>query len=428
MSVLSSNSTFWRFCDGDVCNIDWRLTLINGQETHALRIINIVNVVWSSVLLVGGIGLLVYRIGFKGHRLWEQQDNGHVRPKPIEAMLAFLMMFTLLRIVDSLVLLTDAGGDNIIFRSFMYEIPWQFGFAGFSVYLIGIATTLAQSHQAISTGWLPSARQVDILAVFLVCSPFVTNNICSIGAGVAAQNHDFYAADIFTRTLYAFWSLYCFTLTVAVLYSGTRLVNIMSRHIRKFSTSNNSGNTRLAAIKNGRSKIVIIMLAIAACVISFALLLLMYGIFRNSIMTHLAASIVIGTIWNFLGPSAITFVEIAIATNPRLPTFGLKNSSYNRSRGDNKSPPGQPYASDWGSGISTNTYDQQTFNGAYTPSEHPSQKSDDYNIKRYPSPTSGVALNIIQYHKDNFVRSEEHMIGNIPRRADSQSSHIELID
>lgn len=204
MSVLSSNSTFWRFCEGDVCNIDWRLTLVNGQETHALRIVNIINVAWSSVLLIGGIGLLVHRIGFKGHRLWEQQDNGRVRPKPIEAMLAFLMMFTILRIIDSLVLLTDAGSDNIIFRSFLYEIPWQFGFAGFSVYLIGIATTLAQSHQAISTGWLPSARQVDILAIFLVCSPFVTNNICSIGAGIAAQNHHYYAADIFTRTLYAF--------------------------------------------------------------------------------------------------------------------------------------------------------------------------------------------------------------------------------
>lgn len=41
------------------------------------------------------------------------------------------------------------------------------------------------------------------------------------------------------------------------------------------------------------------MLAIAACVMCFALLLLMYGIFRNSIMTHLGASILIGTIWNF---------------------------------------------------------------------------------------------------------------------------------
>ncbi|CAO3685903.1 unnamed protein product [Umbelopsis ramanniana] len=109
--------------------------------------------------------------------------------------------------------------------------------------------------------------------------------------------------------------------------------------------------------------------------------------------------------------------------------YCYKNSSHNsRSRSDGKSPPGPAFASDWGSGISSNTYDQQTFNGAYSANEHPMQKSDDYKIKRYPSPTSGVALNIIQYHKDNFVRSDEHMIGNIPRRADSQSSHIELID
>lgn len=84
------------------------------------------------------------------------------------------------------------------------------------------------------------------------------------------------------------------------------------------------------------------MLAITGCLASFALMLLMYGIFRNPIMTHLPASILIGTVWNFrewrqllccifviaraflmfamrlffkiVGPSAITFVEIAIAT------------------------------------------------------------------------------------------------------------------
>ncbi|KAH8554519.1 hypothetical protein BGW37DRAFT_480043 [Umbelopsis sp. PMI_123] len=426
MNVLSSNSTFWRFCDENVCNIDWRLTLVGGQASHALTIVNIVNIAWSAVLLICGVTLLVYRIGFKGHRLWEQQDNGRIRPKPIEAMLALLMMFTILRIVDSVVLLTDAGNNNIIFRSFLYEIPWQFGFAAFSVYLIGIATTLAQSHQAISTGWLPSARQVDILAIFLIFAPFITNNICSIAAGIYAQNDNLYVADILTRLLYAFWSMYCFVLTISVLYSGTRLVNVMGRHIRKFSNSTNGTNARILAIRNGRSKIVIIMLAIVGCLACFALMLLMYGIFRNDIMTHLPASIAIGTIWNFLGPSAITFVEIAIATNPRLPTFGLKNSSHNQSNGTIKTPT-PAFGSDWGSGMSSSTYDQQNISGIYTAGEHPMQPPDSYQAKRYQSPTTNVALNIIQYHKDNFIRSEERMIGNIPRRADSRSSHSELI-
>jgi flagellar biosynthesis protein FliP len=179
MSVLSQNSTFWRFCDDSTCQIDWRLTLKGGVESHALTVVNIINVAWSSVLLVCGIGLIIHRIVFKGHRIWERQDNGRLRPKPIEAMLTLLMIFTLVRIIDSIVLLTDVASNRI-------------------------ATTLAQSHQAISTGWLPSSRQVDILAVFLIFAPFVTNNICSITAGVYAQQGRYYIADVITRMLYAF--------------------------------------------------------------------------------------------------------------------------------------------------------------------------------------------------------------------------------
>lgn len=203
MNVLVTNSTFERFCDDNVCVIDWRLTLVDGTASHALTIVNIINLAWSSVLLICGVGLLGYRVIYKGHRLWEQQDSGRIRPKPIESMLALLMIFNVLRMVDSIILLTDAA-PNVIFRSFLFEIAWQFGFAAFAVYLIGIATTLAQSHQAISTGWLPSSRQVDILSIFLVFSPFVTNNICSIGAGAYAQQGNYYVADILTRLLYAF--------------------------------------------------------------------------------------------------------------------------------------------------------------------------------------------------------------------------------
>lgn len=41
------------------------------------------------------------------------------------------------------------------------------------------------------------------------------------------------------------------------------------------------------------------MVAIVFCLASFALMLLMYGIFRTEIMNHVPASILIGTVWNF---------------------------------------------------------------------------------------------------------------------------------
>ncbi|KAM3586790.1 hypothetical protein VKS41_001847 [Umbelopsis sp. WA50703] len=339
-------------------------------------------------------------------------------------MLTLLMIFTLVRVIDSIVLLTDVA-SNLIVRSFLFELPWQFGFAAFAVYLIGIATTLAQSHQAISTGWLPSSRQVDILAVFLIFAPFVTNNICSITAGVYAQQGRYYIADVITRMLYAFWSVYCMTLTAAVLYSGLRLVKIMGFHIRKFATSSQS-STRMDAIRNGRSKIVIIMLAIVFCLASFALMLLMYGIFRNEIMTHVPASILIGTIWNFLGPIAITFVEVAVATNPRLPSLGFKSYGTKGSLTDNKSFP-QGSTRGWNSGISSSTFDQQNIQSMYSSNIDQPQQIPEQSEPEHAKAPPGLALNIIQYHKDNFVRTEEYMIGDIPRRANSEKSYTGLI-
>jgi hypothetical protein len=120
------------------------------------------------------------------------------------------------------------------------------------------------------------------------------------------------------------------------------------------------------------------------------------------------------------------FFNFFFFVSPRLPTFGLKNSSHNQSNGTIKTPT-PAFGSDWGSGMSSSTYDQQNISGIYTAGEHPMQPPDSYQAKRYQSPTTNVALNIIQYHKDNFIRSEERMIGNIPRRADSRSSHSELI-
>lgn len=200
------------------------------------------------------------------------------------------------RLLTSVILVTDIAKDMIsrscklthvwyereryalltqIFLIVMFEFPWQFGYGSFALYLVGIAQTLAdvrwytdkqnlilvwvtlnpptphqQSHKAISTGWLPSARTVDIVGSTFFLAPFILNNICVLVAGAYARSN-LYVAEVLTRILYVLWFLHCFSLAMAVLFSGIRLVRILNRHLAKVQSS----GPRYTSIKTGIFKV-----------------------------------------------------------------------------------------------------------------------------------------------------------------------------
>jgi hypothetical protein len=87
----------------------------------------------------------------------------------------------------------------------------------------------------------------------LICLPFITNNICSIGAGVYASRGDFVTADKFTRGLYSCWVIYCFGLGTMILVAGMRLLNILSQHLKN-QTDNTRGTQK---IRHGMFKVFI---------------------------------------------------------------------------------------------------------------------------------------------------------------------------
>ncbi|KAI9245213.1 hypothetical protein BDA99DRAFT_421568, partial [Phascolomyces articulosus] len=228
------------------------------------------------------------------------------------------------RLLTSVILITDIASD-MVSRQFMFEFPWQFGYGAFALYLIGIAQTLADSHKAISTGWLPSPRIVDIIGCTFFLAPFIMNNIVSLIGGVYARSN-LGVAEAMVRVLYVFWFLHCFLLSLAVLFAGLRLVRILNRHLSKFQAS----GPRYASVKTGIFKIRAVMGIIALCLMLFAIFLLMYGALRDQIMINVPGSVFLGVIWNYLGAAATLCVEIAIIFNPRIGTEGvggLKSSS-----------------------------------------------------------------------------------------------------
>lgn len=151
----------------------------------------------------------------------------------------------------------------------------------------------------------------------------------SLAAGIMAAKN-IHLAVIFTRLLYCFWFVHCFSLSVAVAFCGYRLTRILSAHLKKFNTS----GPRYVSVQTGIFKIRAIMGITLVCLMSFAVFLLCWGILRDLIMVNMYGSIVLGAIWNSLGAACTFLVVCAVLFNPKIdePTgLGLKSSSAEKS-------------------------------------------------------------------------------------------------
>ncbi|KAI9245211.1 hypothetical protein BDA99DRAFT_543723 [Phascolomyces articulosus] len=350
--------TLLRHCnDQNVCHCDWRLTLTDCEESMAMYYINIVNIALCGLVVV---------VVIKGHSIWDHRHGtrGCLRPKPVDALLSMLMIFNALRLLSSVILVVDISPTNIIARSFMYEFPWQFGVGAFTLYMIGIGQTLADSHKVIATGWLPSPLSVDIIGLSLFISPFIIHNICSLIAGSFAYSN-LWMAELFTHLLYGFWFLDNTLISFAVIFAGVRLINILKEHLIKFPAS----GPRYVAIKTGIIKIQMLVAITVICLMSFATLLLLYGILRNQIMINTAGSIFLGVVWSLLGPITTLSIELAIIINlsfDKNPAFGT-SSSGSGGQHTNKDDKTAPYTSHNDPHYTT-SFDQQQAVGTTTSS------------------------------------------------------------
>ncbi|CAO3678337.1 unnamed protein product [Rhizopus stolonifer] len=325
-----NSETLERICIDGICHCDWRITLQDCEEKTPMTVVHAINIGISGITVILGTALICHRLFIKGHQLFDiNLAKGCFRPKPIDCMLIFIVLFNILRLLSSAILIADIAKD-MVSRSFMYEFPWQFGYGAFALYLIGIAQTLADSHKVISDSWLPSPKVVDLISGSLFLSPFIINNSLSLAAGIMAEKN-LHTSIMITRLLYVAWFLETSSLSAAVLYSGLRLIRILEGHLKKFNTT---AGPRYTSIKTGIFKIRSVMGLIVVCLTLFASVLMLYGILRPEIMPNTIGSVVLGTVWNFLGAVCTLGIVIAVLINPKIDenaSLGLKTSSAEKS-------------------------------------------------------------------------------------------------
>ncbi|SAL99628.1 hypothetical protein [Absidia glauca] len=325
--------SFWRLCDTQTneCHCDFRMTITDCIESEALRIVNIVDIAWSGVATIIAAAILYWRVVHRNQQIFDFSLR-FPRPKPIEAMALFGVLFNVCRIIHASVLLTDVA-NNAIFRSFMFELPWQFGITALSCYLFGVANTLSHSSKTIYKTWVGSQTLVDIICTSMITLPYITINIVAIIAGVHAQRGDTDRAEVWTGAIYYLWLVYTFLLGSLILFAGIRLLKLLNNHLLMQTDL----RVNIAKIRTGAVKVKIIIGIGCFCLWAFTVMIALYATSRYTVMISPVYTTALASFALFNGPLATSVVEFALVLNPHM-LRGLGSLSFGSSGGSQSSP------------------------------------------------------------------------------------------
>ncbi|KAI8059853.1 hypothetical protein BC940DRAFT_313113 [Gongronella butleri] len=314
-NLAAHEYTFWRPCKDDgVCYCDWRLTVTHCYGELVFQYINYVIIALSSVIIVIGCGILYYRVVKLGQVIFEYR-NHYMRPRAMESIIFFMIIHNIIRLAQATVLVTDAA-QNIIFRQFMFEIGYEVGFTTLGVYFFGIVHALRESDRAIFDQWIGSQRTADVISTTLIVAPYITNQICSFGAGINAYHGNFDEAEIFIKALYLVWCGHCFALATTTVFAGWRLISILNKHIKRKEQMNASFN--VSKVKLGATKVRIIAYSSSFFLYSYIAVAGAYAVVRVPITENFAANLFFCICWNGI-PILLSFiVSTAVILNPRM--------------------------------------------------------------------------------------------------------------
>ncbi|KAI8140304.1 hypothetical protein BJV82DRAFT_671734 [Fennellomyces sp. T-0311] len=315
---------FWRICDDKgVCHCDWRLTATGCEEESALKIMYIINAVASAFLTVAVIIILFRRSYFQNQTLLDRRSI-IPRPKPIETMAIFGIIFHILRMIHAIILVAD-GVPNVAFRSFFFEFGWPFIFCAVSCYLFGIAHTLASSSKIIYENWVRSPYIIDGAFFAIISLPFISNVVCAIAAGIYALRADITLAAAFTRATYYLWVFHIAILSVLILYAGLRLIRLLRRH---FLSKPGTTPEDLEKFHLGALKVKIIIMTAFCCLMVFMVIVILYASFRTEITTYMPYNFALAVVTTFTGVIGTCGIIFAVILDPRIASLsGLTGSS-----------------------------------------------------------------------------------------------------
>ncbi|KAI8138690.1 hypothetical protein BJV82DRAFT_630171 [Fennellomyces sp. T-0311] len=235
--------------------------------------------------------------------------NGSLRPKPVDCMLIMLLVFNIFRLIDAVILITDKFPNNWAARGFLFEFSYAFGLGGFTLYLIGIAQTISQSHSV--TGWLPSPFVVDVLGTIALLFPFFCTLPITIAGGARADTN-LPEAETLVIAANATWFASAFTISCGILLAAIRLVQILKNHHKKTRRYRNRDE-----FKAGILKIQLFAAAFVICLWIYSTILMAFVARRRRIIDNTVGSVIMSVPWVLLGSLTTIAAQMLVIFNPK---------------------------------------------------------------------------------------------------------------
>ncbi|TPX66485.1 hypothetical protein SpCBS45565_g04456 [Spizellomyces sp. 'palustris'] len=268
---------------------------------------------------------LIYRRVYKD--LWKKKlrlfeiSSGIVKPRGTEVFLIASCVHLFGRGLYTAIVLGN-GFKSQAAAEFMHEWPWETLYFACVSFTIGIIHATPKTYMngkgtldelsTLTKVRLPSQQTLNFLFYFFNALPPLTLPWFSIADGYGRDTENYVMANAFNTAHYVCWSAYCWSLAAVVLYFGLKMVMILKANAVTGVKSSESGVTQNTLLKRAMIILIVTLLGISVILISFAVVLIVYAIWRRLIQSIFPLSVIVGFIWIFVTPFMIAPIYIAV--------------------------------------------------------------------------------------------------------------------
>ncbi|KAI8636251.1 hypothetical protein BD408DRAFT_448562 [Parasitella parasitica] len=298
------------------CNL--ALGVLGCVNEPPLLYVYSVSAAWTLIVAVVGFALLWHRVVNKKFPIFYRGSGFFIRPKPIESMLLFLSVSSIIEFVKTLLLVLNVSISQYL-GTILGSLPREFATCAFSCYLFGIAHTICSSRKFGNQRYEMSKR-IDIMCTIFIILPFVTSNICAIViAAILGKPHieesDVATSDIFFKIQYFQWLVYWSILAAWILLAGLRLIQILKKHMHIQSKQGNAATIQKS--KTGLFKVRMTMAIGISSMLIFMLLRYLYSFLGERSHEDYNLTLGFSIVIIYHSTLASTLIIVTMLLNPR---------------------------------------------------------------------------------------------------------------
>ncbi|KAL1918720.1 uncharacterized protein VTP21DRAFT_2742 [Calcarisporiella thermophila] len=290
---------------------DWRITADGCYGGQAVAYMYVAHLVLCSIFFLLCCWILYDRVVRKHQKICDfSRREMAIQPKPTEMFILNAAFFFFFRGLLAVVVFTNIGPGDMVARENWGNVAWNFAASALVFYLAGLIFATPHSYNdiematSVSSPYLPSPLQLNILMLALILVPIVLNQSLASAAGFAFHRGDIGTYNILVTSLYVMWGVVAGSVMSLYIFFGRQLLSILSRNIEAIQSSNqymagknNVYAQRLREVKASYRKIrgVVFLMFVMLPVLLFVILALAF--FRVEILRQHNLSYFFAVMW-----------------------------------------------------------------------------------------------------------------------------------